>query len=57
MNRVAHQTIIMQYLLELSKTLEASPPQTVSVFFTRYICRTLILHIVQIVYCIVVNLS
>lgn len=35
MKRVAHQTIIMQYLLELSKTLEASPPQTVSVFFTR----------------------
>ncbi|XP_028409108.1 hsp90 co-chaperone Cdc37-like isoform X2 [Dendronephthya gigantea] len=35
MKRVAHQTIIMQYLLELSKTLEASPPQTVSLFFTR----------------------
>ena len=35
MKRVAHQTIIMQYLLELSKTLDASPPQTVTVFFTR----------------------
>lgn len=35
MRRVAHQTIIMQYLLELSKTLDASPPQTVSAFFAR----------------------
>ncbi|KAL9984728.1 hypothetical protein ACROYT_G007059 [Oculina patagonica] len=33
--RVAHQTIIMQYILELAKSLDASPQATVHSFFTK----------------------
>lgn len=35
MERVAHQTIIMQYILELAKSLDASPPATIRSFFTK----------------------
>lgn len=35
MERVAHQTIIMQYILELAKSLDASPPATIPSFFTK----------------------
>ncbi|KAJ7337947.1 hsp90 co-chaperone Cdc37 [Desmophyllum pertusum] len=33
--RVSHQTIIMQYILELAKSLDASPQATVRSFFTK----------------------
>lgn len=38
MEHVAHQTIIIQYLLELAKQLKASPkaPQLISSFFSKY---------------------
>lgn len=35
MERVAHQTIIMQYILELAKSLDAAPQATVHSFFTK----------------------
>lgn len=33
--RVAHQTIIMQYILELAKSLDAQPQATIHSFFTK----------------------
>lgn len=35
MERVAHQTIIMQYILELAKSLDAAPQATVHSFFIK----------------------
>lgn len=35
MKQVAHQTIVMQYILELSKTMEVPPIACVNSFFTR----------------------
>ena len=35
MEQVAHQTIAMQYLLELSKQLDVDPRACISSFFTK----------------------
>ena len=37
MERVAHQTICMQFLLELARTLETDPRSTVKPFFNKYV--------------------
>ena len=37
MERVAHQTIVMQYILELAKQLERDPRSCVPGFFARYV--------------------
>ena len=36
MERVAHQTICMQFLLELSKQVEIDPRGTIKPFFQKY---------------------
>lgn len=36
MEHVAHQTICMQYILELSRELNVDPRACVSSFFTKY---------------------
>lgn len=38
MEHVAHQTIIIQYLLELAKQLKVNPkaPQLITSFFSKY---------------------
>jgi hypothetical protein len=37
MKQVAHQTIVMQYILELSKTMEVPPIACVPSFFTKLV--------------------
>ncbi|EDO39730.1 predicted protein, partial [Nematostella vectensis] len=37
MERVAHQTIIMQYILELAKSIHADPKVTLNSFFTKIV--------------------
>jgi cell division cycle protein 37 len=36
MNHVAHQTIVMQFILELAKQLDMDPRNCVRAFFSRY---------------------
>ncbi len=35
MGRVSHQTIIIQFIIELSQTLGVDPSQCISLFLTR----------------------
>lgn len=37
MEHVSHQAMIMQFILELSKSLKIDPRQCVRPFFTRYV--------------------
>ena len=41
MKQVAHQTIVMQYILELAKTMKVPPIACVSSFFDKYVVSCL----------------
>ena len=37
-HHVAHQTIVMQFILELARSMKVDPRQCVRAFFARYVC-------------------